>query len=111
MANRPFEPEEAGTTLQGTDTIPLPPAKKTVSSDSEDRQVYELISLGIEDPQIDRNELAQQMKQRVAFSDAEVRNLIDGGHTMGVMFRMQALHVARELNRMGIRTEIRRKSE
>jgi hypothetical protein len=85
--------------------------KKTVSSDNEDRQVYELISLGIEDPQIDRDELAQHMKQRFAFSDAEVRNLIDGGHTMGVMFRMQALHVARELNRMGIRTEIRRKSE
>lgn len=72
---------------------------------------YELVSYGPENKTEDLLHLSEVLIARFGLSEKEAENLISGEYRLYPLFRDQALHLARELNGLGIRTEIHKKTE
>lgn len=76
---------------------------------NEEKHLYELISLGLEDTGCDKNEVMKQLISHLRIHEAEAQLIINGSYGMYPLYRDQALHLAREFGRLGIRTQIRKK--
>lgn len=72
---------------------------------------YELVSFGPENETEDLMKLSEQLIARFGLSEKEAEALLNGEYRLYPLFRDQARHLARELNALGIRTGIRKKTE
>lgn len=75
----------------------------------EEKHLYELISLGLNDEHPDKDSVRDQLIADFGLREDEAEHLVNGGYRMNPLYRDQALHFAKEFNLLGIRTEIRKK--
>ena len=76
----------------------------------EDKHLYELISLGLNEDHPDREAVRNQLVANFGLSENEADHLLNGGSLMKPLYRDQARHFAKEFSLLGIRTEIRKKA-